>query len=145
MAQERSAWQSQADSLAAQRPAQAADSAIATSPPRLLPKFPGLPHGPELVELPTGSYLRGSPDGEAGRHPDEGPQRRVSIAYRLAVARYAVTFDEWDQCASEAGLLHSPADCDWGRGRRPVINVSWRDVHDLFLDRKSTRLNSSHG
>ena len=133
MAQERTAWQSQVDSLAAQRRAQAAASAIATSPPRLLPKFPGLPHGPELVELPTGSYLRGSPDGEVDRRSDEGPQRRVSIAYRLAVARYAVTFDEWDQCVSESGWQQSPTVHEWGRGRHPVVCVSWRDVHDLFL------------
>ena len=142
LAHERAAWQSQADSLAAQRRAQAAASAIATpSPPRLLPKFPGLPHGPELVELPTGSYLRGSPDDEVDRSSDEGPQRRVSIAYRLAVARYAVTFDEWDLYLSELEWDLYLSEDDWTRhhtlnyrsGRQPVVMISWREVHDHFL------------
>ena len=133
LAQERTAWQSQVDSLAAQRRAQAAASAIATSPPplRLLPKFPGLPHGPELVELPTGSYQRGSPVGEAERRSNEGPQRRVSIAYRLAVARYAVTFDEWDQCITEGGCPGKP----FGNisGREPVVGIYMGDILKYFL------------
>jgi formylglycine-generating enzyme required for sulfatase activity len=37
-----------------------------------------------------------------------------------------VTFDEWDACVADGGCLGwKPSDEGWGRGRRPVINVSW--------------------
>src|SRR5262249_50892071 len=41
----------------------------------------------------------------------------------------AVTFDEWDACVQDGGCRgYAPADQGWGRGRRPVINVSWDDA-----------------
>lgn len=39
-----------------------------------------------------------------------------------------VTFDEWDAALVAGGLTYKPADEGWGRGRRPVINVSWDDA-----------------
>jgi formylglycine-generating enzyme required for sulfatase activity len=39
-----------------------------------------------------------------------------------------VTFDEWDAAAAESGLSYKPKDQGWGRGRCPVINVSWNDA-----------------
>lgn len=38
-----------------------------------------------------------------------------------------MTFDEWDACAQAKACPHAQ-DEGWGRGRRPVINVSWSDV-----------------
>jgi len=49
---------------------------------------------------------------------------------RLAVVRYAVTFDEWDACVADGGSNgYEPADGGWGRGKRPVINVNWHDAN----------------
>ena len=42
--------------------------------------------------------------------------------------RSEVTFAEWDLCVREGGCSHNPSDLGWGRGRRPVINVSWQDA-----------------
>jgi formylglycine-generating enzyme required for sulfatase activity len=68
----------------------------------------------------------GAPEGEDGRSADEGPQHRVTIARPFALGRYAVTFEEYDAfCATGRD---EPADRGWGRGRRPVINVSWNDA-----------------
>jgi formylglycine-generating enzyme required for sulfatase activity len=37
-----------------------------------------------------------------------------------------VTFAEWDACVAAGGCGgYQPADLGWGRGRQPVINVSW--------------------
>ena len=37
-----------------------------------------------------------------------------------------MTFDEWDACAADGGCNgYRPPDQGWGRGRRPVINVTW--------------------
>jgi formylglycine-generating enzyme required for sulfatase activity len=41
-----------------------------------------------------------------------------------------VTFDEWDACIAAGGCKHRPGDEGWGRGRRPVINVSWNDAKE---------------
>jgi formylglycine-generating enzyme required for sulfatase activity len=53
-------------------------------------------------------------------HDNEKPPHSVEIKVPFAVGRFAVTFVEWDA----AGLPHKPNDQGWGRGRRPVINVS---------------------
>ncbi len=94
---------------------------------------------PELVAIPAGNFLMGSPDSEDGRSDDEGPQRRVSIARSFAAGRYEVTFDEWDARVRESGCSHNPGDAGWGRGRRPVINVSWSDAKQFaeWLSRKT--------
>jgi formylglycine-generating enzyme required for sulfatase activity len=82
---------------------------------------------PDLVVLPEGDFLMGSLEGEEGRFDDERPQHPVTIARRFAIGRYPVTFDEYDYfCAATKRL--KPRDEGWGRGRRPVINVSWEDA-----------------
>ena len=84
---------------------------------------------PKVVVVPSGSFTMGSPGGESGRDDDEGPRHRVRIDYRLAVGVYEVTFAEWDACVSAGGCGgHRPNDRGWGRGNRPVINVSWKDA-----------------
>ena len=82
-----------------------------------------------MVVVPEGSFLMGSPTDEAGRFDDEGPAHRVTIARPFAVGVYEVTFAEWDACVSGGGCGgRRPDDRGWGRGRRPVINVSWKDA-----------------
>ena len=83
---------------------------------------------PEVVVVPAGSYLMGSPRSEPGRHRDEGPVHRVRISEAFAVGIYEVTFDEWEACVRDGGCDGYRPDQGWGRGRRPVINVSWEDA-----------------
>ncbi|SFN97818.1 Formylglycine-generating enzyme, required for sulfatase activity, contains SUMF1/FGE domain [Nitrosospira briensis] len=48
---------------------------------------------------------------------------------KFAIGKYAVTFKEWDACVSGGGCgAYLPSDNGWGRGNRPVINVSWEDA-----------------
>ena len=86
--------------------------------------------GPQMVVVPAGSFMMGSPDSEEGRSSNEGPQRRVTIAKPIAVGKFEVTFAEWDACVSDRGCSHEPEDEGWGRGKRPVINVSWDDAKE---------------
>ena len=81
----------------------------------------------------------GSPAGEEGRFGDEGPVHRVHIAASFAVGVYEVTFEEWDACRRGGGCTHNPADYGWGRGKRPVIEVSWEDAREYvaWLSRKT--------
>src|SRR5437763_1635434 len=97
---------------------------------------------PEMVVVPAGSFTRGSPTSEPGHSADEGPQHTVAIAQPFAVGRFAVTFDEWDACAADGGCNgYKPSDEGWGRGQRPVINVSWDDAKEYaaWLSRKTGR------
>ena len=84
---------------------------------------------PEMVVVPPGSFMMGSPDSEEGRYFFEGPQHRVTIDSPFAVGVYEVTFEEWDACVRAGGCGgHDPRDLGYGRGRRPVIGVSWDDA-----------------
>ena len=66
--------------------------------------------------------------------PDqEGPQHEVTISKPFAVSRFPVTFEEWDAAVAAGGVKHKPEDQGWGRGRRPVINVSWDDITKDYL------------
>ncbi len=81
---------------------------------------------PEMVVVPAGRFLMGS---HAGQGNDwDRPAHKVTIAKPFAVAKFALTFDEWDACAARGGCAAHVSDSGWGRGRRPVINVSWDDA-----------------
>ncbi len=82
---------------------------------------------PEMVVIPAGRFTMGSPENEAGRESDEGPQRPVSVP-RFALGRTEVTFAQWDACVADGYCRPITADRGWGRGNRPVINVSWNDI-----------------
>lgn len=86
---------------------------------------------PEMVVIPGGSFVMGSSAGERGRFAkhikNESPQHRVTVP-RFAMGRYEVTFAEWDACVAAGGCGRQASDAGWGRGRRPVVNVSWDDA-----------------
>ena len=92
-------------------------------------RFRDCPECPEMVVVRSGSFMMGSPPGEEGRDKDEDPRHRVAIAEPFAVGIFEVTFREWDACVSGGGCKgYRPDDDGWGRGDRPVINVSWEDA-----------------
>lgn len=94
---------------------------------RDLKVFQDKPFAPELVAIPAGEFMMGSPESEEGRFDVEGPQHRVMIGQRFAIGRYPVTFDEYDRFC-EAQRREKPDGNGWGRGRRPVVNISWPDA-----------------
>ena len=80
---------------------------------------------PEMVVVPAGEYMMGSREGEGASRP----RHRMRIGKAFAVGRYEVTFGEWDACVAGGGCQgYRPDDEGWGRGRRPVVNVNWRDA-----------------
>ena len=94
---------------------------------------------PEMVVVPAGSFMMGSPSSEAGRGGDE-TQRKVTISQPFAVGKFEVTFAEWEACVAGGGCTsnRSPPD-EWGRGHQPVINVTWNDAREYvdWLSRKT--------
>jgi formylglycine-generating enzyme required for sulfatase activity len=101
--------------------------------------------GPEMVVVPAGEFIMGSSPFEIAalkeysdcRCEREGPRRVVTISAPFAAGRCAVTFDEWDACVAEGGCKGK--DPGLGRGRRPVVAVSWKEAqaYVAWLSRKT--------
>jgi formylglycine-generating enzyme required for sulfatase activity len=90
-----------------------------------------LPPGIALIDIPGGCYLMGSPPNEPERDTAEGPQHEVCIK-PFALGKYEVTFADWDACVADGGCSVTPGDQGWGRGQRPVVNVSWSDIQEYI-------------
>ena len=80
---------------------------------------------PEMVRIPAGTFRMGCVTWLYCRS-SEKPVRDVRVA-SFAVARHELTFTQWDVC-TEYGPCQWVDDEGWGRGDRPVINVSWDDA-----------------
>ena len=66
----------------------------------------------------------------------------MTIPRAFAVGKFELTFEEWDACVWDGGCNgHRPYDHGRGRGRRPVIDVSWKDAMSYvsWLSRKTKR------
>jgi len=98
------------------------------------------PSNMNMVTINPGQSILGSPPYEQKRDNSEGPLQPVSIGYSFEVGKFEVTFAEWDKCVAGGGCAgHRPKDGNWGRGKRPVINVSWNDTQKYikWLNRKT--------
>lgn len=82
---------------------------------------------PEMVVIPAGTFTMGSPPSDPDRFDNESPSHVVTIARPFAVGKFEVTFDEWDACVAEKACPAVDAG-KWGRGKRPVINVTVIDA-----------------
>ena len=113
-----------------------------TGPPCIKPgsgeSFKDCSDCPEMVIVPSGLLTMGSTQAEIDElvrqypndgYKNEGPEHRITIPKPFAVGKFAVTFSEWDACVAAGGCGgYWPGDLGWGRGDRPVINVSWNDA-----------------
>lgn len=78
---------------------------------------------PDLVVVPPGEFSMGSTESEF-----EKPAHRVVIARAFAIGRHEVTFAQWDACAAANACKTDIDDHGFGRGDRPVIDVSWDEA-----------------
>ncbi len=79
--------------------------------------------GPAMIELLSATYQMGSGNS---LNFDEGPRHTVSLP-AFSISEREVTFEDYDRFARATGR-RLPFDETWGRGKRPVINVSWHDA-----------------
>jgi formylglycine-generating enzyme required for sulfatase activity len=82
---------------------------------------------PEMVVVPAGEFMMGSPNEEKGHRGEEEPRHRVTIPKPFAVSRFELTFAEWDVCAAQGDCYGSISGGE-GRGPQPVRNVSFDDA-----------------
>ena len=106
--------------------------------------FRDCPTCPAMVVVPAGKFTMGSGRGEKGRSNAEGPQRSVALSKPFAVGKFEVTFAEWDACVDDGGCSHRPDDKGWGRGNRPIINVSWNHITRQYLPWLSRKTGHSY-
>ena len=118
---------------------------------------------PEVVVIPAGEFLMGSPDTELGRLKFEGPVYKVVIAAAFAVGRYAITRDQFKAFVDATGYrfgesCHAQAAGGWvdrakhsflappgftQDGNHPVVCVSWKDA-DAYVKWLSARTNKPY-
>ena len=85
----------------------------------------------EMVLISGGTFEMGDLNG--GGDIDETPVHSVSVpAFYLGI--HEVTFAQWDECVDDGWCGgYYPDDEGWGRGNRPVVNVTWDDTQ-AFID-----------
>jgi formylglycine-generating enzyme required for sulfatase activity len=89
---------------------------------------------PELVSVAPGQYMVGSGGvGVAQQSLAAAEAQEVTINEAFAIGRYEITFEDWERCVSAGGCNSPPSDDGWGRGRRPVIHVSFNDITEQYL------------
>ena len=91
---------------------------------------------PEMVELSGGTFTMGSPDTEAGRSGNEGPQRDVTLR-PFAISATEITRQQWKLCADAGACRADPG----GDGNEPVTQVSYDDAvaYTTWLTEQSGR------
>ena len=81
---------------------------------------------PEMVVVPKGSFMMGTPITEVDRSKGEDPIHRVTFARPFAVGRFTVSFDEWDACLADGGCDGNKGDDHGvGRGRLPARGINF--------------------
>lgn len=80
---------------------------------------------PQVIKLSPAVFTMG--DSQGIGDDNEKPTHEVNIPTGFYLSRYEVTFDQYDQFATETNR-ELPPDNGWGRGKRPVVNVSWYEA-----------------
>ncbi|MEC4813225.1 MAG: SAV_2336 N-terminal domain-related protein [Scytonema sp. PMC 1069.18] len=91
----------------------------------------------EMVAIPEGSFLMGSPEDEPKRSSSESPQHRVTIQ-PFFLGKYPITQAQWQAVASlpQVNRELDPNPSRFKGENRPVENVSWYDTIE-FCERLS--------
>lgn len=92
--------------------------------PPTIAKAPVCEMCPEMVSLTGGAFLMGSPDSEANRTGNEGPQREVTVS-AFSISKTEVTWEQWQMCVDAEGCGVAQGR---GEGSYPVTGVSWNDA-----------------
>jgi formylglycine-generating enzyme required for sulfatase activity len=109
-------------------------------------KIPGTSVSFDMVAIPGGKFLMGSPDNEPLRKKDEGPLRKVTLS-KFWMGRTEVTWDEYmaffratgSQGRTEGQVVTrknvdaisgatppwGAPDQGWGKASRPAITMTW--------------------
>ena len=79
----------------------------------------------EMVLVPAGKFMMGSPESEKGRSKDE-TQHEVTLTKPFYMGKYEVTQEQW-----ESVMGNNPSSRTKG-AKLPVTNVSWEDCQEFI-------------
>jgi len=98
----------------------------------------------ELVWIPPGEFMMGSPENENSREDDEGLRKRIIITKGFWMGKYAVTQEQW-----QIVMLNNPSYFKYGKNgvtydthNHPVETISWYDCQE-FLQELSSKTGTS--
>jgi formylglycine-generating enzyme required for sulfatase activity len=99
--------------------------------------------GYELVPIPAGAFMMGSPPSEEGRFEYEDPVHEVRVL-EFCMGRYPLTNEEYGRFLKDNPQIKPPeywADRKLNQPRQPVVGVSWEDAR-LYASWAGLRLPS---
>ena len=93
----------------------------------------------QMLLIPAGTFMMGSPEDELGRQEREGPQHEVSV-HPFFMGRYPITQAQWRAVAAlqQVNLKLNPEPSNFTGDNLPVEQVSWYEVVE-FCDRLSAQ------
>ncbi|MBP7050454.1 MAG: formylglycine-generating enzyme family protein [Phycisphaerae bacterium] len=77
--------------------------------------------------IPAGTFTMGSPESEAGRWDEEGPQHEVTLTRAFYCGKFEVTQGQWQQVMGSNPCYFQNAGLD-----APVESVSWDDCQEFL-------------
>ena len=89
----------------------------------------------EMVLIPAGEFLMGSPDSDKDASRNEKPQHRVRITKPFYLGKYLVTQEQW-----EAVMGNNPS--NFKGPKNPVEQVSWDDCQQ-FLEKLNAKVGAA--
>lgn len=89
----------------------------------------------EMVLIPAGKFMMGSPESEKGRHDNER-QHEVTLTKAYYIGKYVVTQEQWEAVMSNNPSVIKAANL-------PVTNVSWEDCYE-FIKKLNVKTNGKY-
>ncbi|MBE9238686.1 formylglycine-generating enzyme family protein, partial [Anabaena aphanizomenioides LEGE 00250] len=96
----------------------------------------------EMVEIPGGTFLMGSPESEAQRDSDEGPQRQVTVP-SFFMGKYPLTQAQYQAIMGDNPSGFKGDGSTTLTNQRPVERVSWDDAVN-FCERLSQKTGKNY-
>lgn len=94
--------------------------------------------GMEFIEVPAGTFMMGSAEGDSASSRNAKPQHQVTLTKSFYLAKYEVTQEQWEKVMGEASY---DTDRNNGYGRylnenffssENPVTVSWLDAKDFI-------------
>ena len=117
------------ETAASPEPEKPAPRPAAPRPPAPGTAFKDCDACPEMVVIPAGTFMMGSPADEKDRRDSEGPRRRVAISKPFALGKYEVTLGEYEVFERETGHRSAHFCWIWSDSRKDLVRG--RDADDF--------------